>query len=112
VTASGGSFVDLSTGTTIELDTANGLASIVPLDLLDARDDALVSPGPEGFTRRVALKRVLPGFSEHAELARMFASPRPCRPEPPDERRRPSGRRGARGARRGTGAQAAAGLTA
>jgi hypothetical protein len=44
VTASGGSFVDLSTGTTIELDTANGLASIVPLDLLDARDDALVSP--------------------------------------------------------------------
>jgi hypothetical protein len=30
--------------------------------------------GAEGFTRRVALKRVLPGFSEHAELARMFVS--------------------------------------
>jgi serine/threonine protein kinase len=28
--------------------------------------------GAEGFSRRVAIKRVLPGFSEHAGFARMF----------------------------------------
>lgn len=32
------------------------------------------SEGAEGFTRRVALKRVLPGFSENPSFARMFVS--------------------------------------
>lgn len=32
------------------------------------------SEGAEGFTRRVAIKRVLPGFSENASFARMFVS--------------------------------------
>jgi len=44
VRATGGSFVDLSTGVTIQLDTDNGLASFVPLALGEQRDDVLVSP--------------------------------------------------------------------
>lgn len=44
ITATGGSFVDAATGTTIQLDANDGLSSFVLLDLLDTRDDALVSP--------------------------------------------------------------------
>jgi hypothetical protein len=44
VTAKGGSFVDLATGATVQLDPGTGLESIEPLDLLEERDDALVSP--------------------------------------------------------------------
>jgi len=44
VKARGGSFVELSTGATIELDRTNGLESIIPVDLLEAADDGLVSP--------------------------------------------------------------------
>jgi len=44
ITASGGSFVDSATGATIQLDTKDGLESFLVLDLLDTRDDALVSP--------------------------------------------------------------------
>ncbi|HEX8112182.1 MAG TPA: hypothetical protein VF516_30825 [Kofleriaceae bacterium] len=44
VTARGGSFTDLATGATLQLDPTAGLESIEPLDLLEQRDDALVSP--------------------------------------------------------------------
>jgi hypothetical protein len=44
ITATGGSFVDSATGTTIQLDANDGLESFIFLDLLDTCDDALVSP--------------------------------------------------------------------
>jgi len=44
VTATGGSFVDLATGVTIQLDPTDELRSLVHLDLDEVRDDLIVSP--------------------------------------------------------------------
>jgi hypothetical protein len=44
VTAKGGTYTDLATGATIQLDPNAGLESIEPLEILEQRDDALVSP--------------------------------------------------------------------
>lgn len=43
-TASGGSFVDLVSGATIQLDPTDKLSSLVRFDIDDMRDDILVSP--------------------------------------------------------------------
>jgi len=44
LTASGGSFGDLATGATIQLDPTTTLETITSFDLFEARDDVLVSP--------------------------------------------------------------------
>jgi hypothetical protein len=44
ITARGGSYEDLATGATIQLDDADELVSLTWFTLLDVRDDALVSP--------------------------------------------------------------------
>jgi hypothetical protein len=44
ITARGGTFVDLATGATIQLDRTDELVSLVSYSLLDLREDALVSP--------------------------------------------------------------------
>jgi hypothetical protein len=56
VTAKGGSFVDLATGATIQLDPSAGLESIEPLDLLEQRDDGLVSPVGQLIAARTRAK--------------------------------------------------------
>jgi hypothetical protein len=44
VRARGGTYVDLATGQTIELDPTAEMSSLVELDIFEHRDDALVSP--------------------------------------------------------------------
>ena len=44
ITASGGSYTDLATGASIDLDPTTTLETITPFALFEARDDVLVSP--------------------------------------------------------------------
>jgi hypothetical protein len=44
ITARGGTYEDLATGATIDLDDTDEIASLIWYDLLDLREDALVSP--------------------------------------------------------------------
>jgi hypothetical protein len=43
ITANGGSFQDLATGATIQLDDTDGITSLIWYEILDLREDALVS---------------------------------------------------------------------
>jgi hypothetical protein len=79
VTARGGSFADLATGATLELDPSAGLESIEPLDLLEQRDDALVSPVGALIAARTRWKAnqlgdvVIAERDAEAHLSRHFA---------------------------------------
>jgi hypothetical protein len=44
ITAHGGSFQDLATGATIQLDDTDGITSLIWYEILDLREDALASP--------------------------------------------------------------------
>lgn len=55
-TASGGTFVDLATGATIQLDPADKLNSLVRVELNEMRDDVLVSPVGHLVDARAAWK--------------------------------------------------------
>lgn len=55
-TASGGSFVDLVTGATVQLDATDQLTSLVQFDLDAQRDDVLVSPVGHLVDARTAWK--------------------------------------------------------
>jgi hypothetical protein len=75
VRATGGSFVDLSTGATIQLDTSNGLASFAVLGLGEQRDDVLVSPiGHLIVTRTRSSTDQFPGAPHPVVLAAQAAS--------------------------------------
>src|SRR5262249_35830245 len=44
ITARGGTYDDLATGATIQLDDTDEIVSLITYDILDLREDALVSP--------------------------------------------------------------------
>ncbi|MGN6104475.1 MAG: hypothetical protein ACTHU0_05170 [Kofleriaceae bacterium] len=64
-TARGGSFVDLATGATIQLDATDALSSLVWFELGSHRDDALVSP-----IGHLVDARARATFGDHGDLAR------------------------------------------
>ncbi|HSK01402.1 MAG TPA: hypothetical protein VK932_09180 [Kofleriaceae bacterium] len=72
IRASGGSFVDLATGATIQLDPTDALTSLVWFELVEVVEDALVSPIGHLIDARTRVK--LPALGDLTEAAKDASS--------------------------------------